>query len=218
MKSYVVIGLGRFGSRLAKQLYQNKAEVLAIDAHAAPVEQIADHVTQAIQADATEKDVLKSIGVQDCDCGIVAMASDLAASVLITMHLKALGVKEVICKAYDETHREILEKIGADRVITPEYEMADKLAISMTVPDVLDYIELSDEYGVAEVETPDQWLGQSLKELNIRALYGINILAIRRGEKIVVSPKAEEVLQQDDILVILGEYSTMDRLKRVRKR
>ena len=213
MSFYTVIGLGRFGSRLAAELYAHDADVLAIDLQESMVNQIADHVTRAAVADAKNKDVLRALGVQDCDCAIVSIGSDLAGSVLITMNLKALGVKKIICKAHDELHREILEKLGADQIIIPEHVVADKLAVNLTSPDVLEYINLSSDYGILELKTPKSWQGNTLRGLKIRTNYGVTIIAIRTGEQIRVSPEPDSVINEKDVLVVLGDYPSLERLK-----
>ena len=214
MSFYTVIGLGRFGSRIAAELSGHNADVLAIDVQEALVEQIADQVTQAVTADAKNKDVLRSLGVQDSDCAVVAIGSNLADSVLITMNLKALGVKKVICKAHDDLHREILEKLGADQVIIPERVVADKLALNLTAPDVMEYITLSSDYGVLEWKAPADWQGKSLRELRVRTDYGVTIIAIRHDAEINVSPSPDYVIRQEDIVVVLGAMSALERLKK----
>ena len=188
MKSFVVIGLGLFGMRIARQLAQQGADVLAIDTDEKNIAQIADHVTRAAVADARSKHALLKLGVQDCDCAIVAIGTDLGTSVLVTMNLKALAVPKVICKAYDEMHCEILKKLGADQVLIPEHVVADKLASTLTSPSILDVIELSSEYGIIERKTPAAWVGKSLKELNIRKAYNVSVIAMREGDRVSVSP------------------------------
>ena len=209
MNSYVVIGLGRFGSSAARQLCALGAEVLAIDTNAELVQQISGDVTSAAVADARDVDVLRALGAQECDCAVVAIGDDLAGSVLATMNLKELGVRQIVCKAHDETHRRVLEKLGADTVLIPEKEGAEKLARSLTSHNVLDFIELSNDYGIVELPVPGQWEGKSLKGLNIRAKVGVNIIAIERDGKISVSPRAEFVLAKGDILVVLGDYDSL---------
>jgi trk system potassium uptake protein TrkA len=148
MKSYMVIGLGRFGSEVARRLCELDCEVLAMDNRSDLVQQLSNRVTQAVVGDAQDKEILRALGAKDFDCAIVAIGGDLGASVLVTMNLKELGVPYVVCKAHDETHRRVLEKLGADKVVIPEQENAHRLARSLSSPNVLDYIELSDEYGI----------------------------------------------------------------------
>ena len=214
MKSFAVIGLGRFGTRIATQLAALGEEVLAIDRKEAQVEPIADLVERAVVADAKNKDALTKLGVQDCDCAVVAIGSDLGTSVLITMNLKALNVPKIICKAHDETHRDILEKLGADQVIIPEHLIADRLAASLASKNVLDYIELSDDYGVVECSAPAAWVGKTIHALHIRSQYGATVIALKKGDEIRVSPDGEDVIEKDMILVLLGDY---DSLRKIRK-
>ena len=214
MKSYIVIGLGRFGQTLARQLCALGAEVLAMDVRNDLVQQVADDVTQAVVGDAQDKEVLRALGARDFDCAIIAIGSDLAASVLTTMNLKELEVPYIICKAHDETHRRVLEKLGVDRVIIPEQENAQRLARSLNSHNVLDYIELSEDYGILEVPAPKSWVGRSLKELNVRAKLGVNIIAVESGKKTNVSPAADYRILEGDILVVLGDNYSLERVQK----
>lgn len=213
MKSYAVIGLGRFGSQVATRLYEYGEDVLAIDRQETLINQYADRVSRAVIADAKDKNVLRSLGVADCDCAIVALGSDLASSVLITMNLKSLGVPNVICKAHDDTHREILEKLGADQVIIPERVIADKVAGSLAAPNILEYIELSNDYGIVEVKAPASWIGKSIRELNVREVFGVTIIAVKQAETIKVSPSPHDKFQPDTTLVLLGDYKALDAIQ-----
>jgi trk system potassium uptake protein TrkA len=204
MKSYVVIGLGRFGRTLAKQLCMLGAEVLAIDVHQDLVQQVAEDVTHAVVGDAQDKDVLRALGVRDFDCAIVAIGSNLAASVLTVMNLQELGVPYIISKAHDETHSRVLQKLGVNKVVIPEQENAARLARSLNSHNVLDYIELSEDYGILELPAPRSWIGKSLKELNIRAKLGVNIIAVKQGKRINVSPGADYEILPGDVMVVLG--------------
>lgn len=214
MKSYIVIGLGRFGSQAAKRLYELGCEVLAIDHNSELVQPIANQVTQAVVADARDKEVLRALGAKDFQCAIVAIGDNLADSVLATMNLKELGVPYIVCKASDETHRQVLLKLGADRVVIPEQEHADRLAKNLSSPNVLDYIELSEEYGIIEIPAPKAWVGKSLKELNVRAKLGVNIIAVEKGRKINVSPAADYRIEADDVMVVLGDTAALDAVQK----
>ena len=218
MKMYAVIGLGRFGVQMAESLYDYGEDVLAIDIDEDLVDSVADNVTRAVTADAKNKDVLKSLGIAQYDCAIVALGSDLAASVLITMNLKSLGVPHIICKAHDDTHREILEKLGADQVIIPERVVAEKTARSLVAPNILEHIELSNDFGIVECTAPVSWTGRSIKELNIRAKYGVNIIAVRQndgsGENVKVSPGADFRIKSGSTLVLLGEYKALEQIRK----
>lgn len=215
MKSFIVVGLGRFGSQAAKRLCQQGCEVLAIDTSNELVQQVSDDVTQAVVGDARDKEVLKALGAKDFDCAIVAIGDSLADSVLATMNLKELGVPHIVCKAHDETHRQVLKKLGADRVVIPEQENADRLAKSLSSVNVLDYIELSEDYGIIEVSAPTSWQDKSLIELNVRAKLGVNILAVKRSGHITVSPAADFRIAQGDILVVLGDNAALTAVQKL---
>lgn len=215
MNSFVVIGLGLFGSGVARQLCALGAEVLAIDVHPELVQQISSDVTNAVVADARDADVLRALGAHECECAVVAIGDDLAGSVLATMNLKELGIKHIVCKAHDEVHRKVLEKLGADKVVIPEKEVADKLARSLTSHNVLDFIELSSDYGIVEIPAPKTWVGKNLKELDVRAKLGVNIIAIQRNGKVSVSPRAEFLIEKNDILVVLGDYDSLTLMQEI---
>ena len=215
MKSYMVIGLGRFGQAVAKQLCALGADVLAMDICSNLVQQVANDVTHAVTGDAQDKEVLRALGAGDFDCAIIAIGDDLAASVLTTMNLKELNVPYIVCKAHDETHRRVLEKLGVDRVIIPEQEHAQRLARSLHSHNVLDYIELSEEYGILEVPAPKSWVGKTLKELNIRAKLGVNIIAVECGGKTNVSPGADYRIASGDIMVVLGDNFALEAVQKL---
>ena len=215
MKSYIVIGLGRFGRTLAQQLCALGAEVLAMDVSNELVQQVADEVTHAVVGDAQDKDVLRALGVRDFDCAIVAIGSDLAASVLTVMNLQELEVPDIICKAHDDTHRRVLEKLGVNRVVIPEQENAARLARSLNSHNVLDYIELSEDYGILEIPAPKSWVGKTLKELNIRAKLGVNIIAVESGKTTNVSPSADYRIQEGDIMVVLGDNYSLEAVQKL---
>ena len=214
MKSYIVIGLGRFGAELAAKLYECGEEVLAVDTNETIVDKIADRVTRAVAADARDLDVLEKLGAENFDRAVVAVGSDLAASALITMNLKTLNVPFIMCKAHDDTYREILEKLGADRVVLPEREVADKLALGLTHAGVMEYIELSDEYGIVEMEPVSEWIGKTIRELELRTRYGANVIALRYGDDIQIPPDINAPIAADHIMVMLGSYEMLEKLKK----
>lgn len=215
MNSFVVIGLGRFGSALARQLCQLGAEVLAMDVSADLVQQISQDVTHAVVGDARDKEVLRALGVREMDCAVIAIGEDLAASVLTVMNLKELGVPYVVCKAHDETHRRVLERLGVQRVVIPEKDQAQRLARSLHSHNVLEYIELSEEYGILEVPAPKSWVGKSLKELNVRAKLGVNIIAVESGKTTNVSPSADYRILAEDVLVVLGDNAALEAVQKL---
>ena len=214
MKSYVVIGLGRFGSSLARNLCQLGAEVLAMDVRADLVQQIANDVTHAVVGDGQDKEVLRALGVRNFDCAIIAIGDNLAASVLTVMNLKELEVPYLVCKAHDVTYSRVLEKLGVDRVVIPELDQAQRLARILHSRNVLDYIELSTDYGILEVPAPKSWIGKSLKELNVRARLDINIIAVKNGEKTNVSPSADYQISAGDVLAVLGDNVALEAMQR----
>lgn len=215
MKSYIVIGLGLFGQALARQLCKLGAEVLAIDVRSDLVQLVANDVTHAVVGDAQDKEVLRALGARDFDCAIIAIGDDLAASVLITMNLQELEVPYIVCKAHDETHRRVLEKLGVNRVVIPEKENAQRLGRSLHSHNVLDYIELSEDYGILEVPAPKSWVGKTLKELNVRAKLGVNIIAVESGKTTNVSPSADYCIQKDDIMVVLGDNYSLEAVQKL---
>ena len=217
MKSYLVVGMGRFGSTVALRLRELGNEVLVIDGNADNIQRLADHVTYAVVGDARDEEVLRSLGAQNFDCAIIAIGEDLAASILVTLNLKSLGVPQVICKAPNELHKRALEKVGADRVVIPEREMGIKLAQNLVSSSVLDYIELSRECGIAEIVTPKAWVGKSVRELNVRAKYGVNIIALRDefSDSVTVNLGPEYCLKAADVMVILGNNEDLLRVQQL---
>ena len=215
MKSYVVIGLGRFGQTLARQLCMLGAEVLAMDTSNELVQQVAEHVTHAVVGDAQDKEVLRALGVRDFDCAIVAIGTDLAASVLTVMNLQELEVPNIICKAHDETHSRVLKKLGVDKVVIPEQENAVRLARSLNSHNVLDYIELSEDYGILELPAPRSWVGKTLKELDVRAKLGVNIIAVESGKVTNVSPSADYRILEEDVMVVLGDNYSLEAVQKL---
>lgn len=215
MKSYIVIGLGLFGAEVARKLCQLGCEVLAMDIRNDLVQQVADEVTHAVVGDGRDKDVLRSLGAGNFDCAIIAIGDDLAASVLTIMNLKELKVPYIVCKAHDETHRQVLEKLGADRVVIPECEFGGRLARSLSSHNVLDYIELSPDYGILEVPAPKTWIGKTLKDLNVRAKLGVNIIAVESSRETFVSPPADYLISSGDIMVVLGDNKALEAVQRL---
>ena len=215
MKAYMVIGLGRFGTEVARQLCALGCEVLAVDTSAELVQQVANDVTHAVVADARDKEVLKALGAKDFDCAVIAIGGDLGNSVLATMNVKELGIPKVVCKAHDDTHRQVLLKLGADQVVIPEQENAGRLARSLSSHNVLDYIELSEDYGIIEVPAPRSWVGKRLKELNVRAKLGVNIIAIKSLGDINVSPSADYAIKSEDVMVVLGDSIALKEVQKL---
>ena len=215
MDTYAVIGLGTFGSAVAAELMNSGCEVLAIDHNEEKVQRIADSVTDAVVADARDESVLRSLEIVHYDCCVVCIGEDVAASILVTLTLKEMGVKRVVCKACDEIHKKALLKVGAERAVIPEKEMAGRCAQSLVCPSVVDYFELSDEYAIMERRAPDAWEGKSLRQLNIRAKYGVSVIAFRRAGRLVVAPHPDDLIQAGDMLVLLGQSDDLSHLEKL---
>ena len=215
MKTFIVIGLGLFGAETARKLCTHGCEVLAMDIRSDLVQHVAADVTQAEVGDGQDKEVLRALGAGKFDCAIIAIGDDLAASVLTTMNLKELGVPYVICKAHDETHRRVLEKLGVDRVVIPECEFGGKLARSLSSHNVLDYIELSQDHGILEIPAPKSWVGQTLRQLNVRAKLGVNIIAVESNGVTNVSPAADYLICQGDVMVVLGDNYALEAVQKL---
>ncbi len=220
-KTFLVIGLGTFGSSVARSLYDMGNEVLAIDKNEDRVSEIQDYVTEAAQLDATDEHSLKSWGLADVDTAFVAIGNDIKASILVTVLCKDLGVKFVVAKAQDDLHAKVLKKIGADRVVFPEREMGIRLAFNLTSTNLLDCIELSSDYTLMEISAFEEWVGQSLIKLNLRKNYGINIMAIKHIDgSLNISPLGEDVITKDDVLIVIGQnddLSSLEKASRKRK-
>ena len=216
MKSFAVLGLGRFGKELALQLARGGAEVLAIDRERKIVDEVADEVTRAVTANLRDKDALQELGVAECDEVILSVGSDLAASVLAVVNLKALGVKHLVCKAYDEVHRDVLLRLGADQVLIPEQEFAAKLAAQMISPRLRDQIQLTEDDVIEEMAVPESWVGKTLGEMNIRNRFDVTVLTVRHGEKIVPAPGATEKLLAGDVVLLLGEKKAAAAVRKLR--
>ena len=180
------------------------------------VQKVADLVTHAVTGDARDPAVLRALGVRNYDCAIVAVGDDVGNSALITLNLKELGVKQVICKAQSHVHRKVLEKIGADRVVFPEHEMGVKLAQGLSSSNILNFIELSDDYGIVELTAPKSWQHKTIKELDVRAAHGVNIIAVRNQAGINAAPGGEYVVEPGDELVTLGRTEDVNRLQNLK--
>ena len=205
MKNFIVIGLGRFGTAVARELCELGHQVLAMDMDKDLVQNVADEVTHAVVGDGRDLDVLRALGVKEYDCAVVAIGNDVGSSALVTMRLKEEGVPKVVCKAQSHVHQRLLEKIGADRVVFPEHEMGIKVAQGLAHSNVLNFIELSPDYGIVEVDLPNGWSGKTIRDLDIRAKFSVNVIAVRRGQDINVAPGADCVLTHGDKLIVLGE-------------
>ncbi|MBU5451227.1 TrkA family potassium uptake protein [Acetivibrio sp. MSJd-27] len=212
-KSFIVLGLGRFGTNVATSLFDLGYEVLAVDNKPQIIQEIVSNVTHAVVADATDEAALRSLGVRNFDMAIVAIGDDIEASILTTVILKDLGVQKVLVKANNDLHAKILKKIGADEIVFPEKEMGERIAHNITQSNILDYINLSPEYSIIETTVPKKWNEKTLKEINVRAKYGINIMAVKHGALINIAPNAEDKLYSGDVLVVIGSNLDLDVFK-----
>ena len=214
-KQFVVIGLGRFGGTVSKELTRLGYEVMGLDRNMRKVQEYASILPYVYQADTTDENVLKELGVQNMDHAIVSIGDDLQASILTTLILKDLGVPTVTAKATSEYHRRVLERIGADHIVQPERDTGVRVAHQLTNKNLVDYLELSPEFSLVEVLAPKEMHGQTLKQLNIRAWYGCNSVAIRREDnRVIVSPLADEKILLGDILVIIGSNQDINRFEK----
>ncbi|KIL18724.1 potassium channel family protein [Bacillus safensis] len=213
-KEFAVIGLGRFGGSICKALSEEGLEVLAIDLNEDRVNEYAQIASHAVIGDSTDEAVLKNLGMRNFDHVIVAIGENIQASILTTIILKELGVKLVTVKAQNDYHEKLLNKIGADRVVHPERDMGKRIAHKIITNNVIEYLELSDEYGLIEVEANGHLENQSLLDLDIRARYQINIVAIKRGKEVIISPLAHEQIQKSDILIVIGAMKDIARFER----
>ncbi len=204
-KQFMVLGMGLFGSSLAKALHEMGHEVLAVDSDADLVEAISPYVTQAVQIDATDEAALQALGVRNFDAVIVSIGKNLRDSILVCVIIKELGVPYLIAKATDEIHAKVLRKIGVDKVVFPERDMGIRVAKSLITPNVLEMMEFSGDYRLIEIILPSKWAGNSIIGVDVRRKYGISILAIQRDGEFIVSPSPDTVFEIGDLLLVLGQ-------------
>ncbi|CAH0118247.1 Ktr system potassium uptake protein A [Paenibacillus sp. CECT 9249] len=212
-KQFAIIGMGRFGSSVARSLNQMGYEVLAIDSSEQKTQEVVNFVTHAVSADSTDEEALKALGIRNFDVVVVAIGQDIQSSILTTLILKDLGVPKIIVKAQNELHGKVLNKIGADKVIYPERDMGLRVAHHLISPNILDYIDLSDDYSIVEMKAAKQMIGKNLMQLNIRAKFGCNVMAIKSHGTMNISPYAEDMIKQDDVLVIVGRNQDLQKME-----
>ena len=198
----LVAGLGRFGRSVARALSGSGHVVIVVDVSERAIQSVVDDVDQAVEGDATNEAVLRQVGASDVDLAIVAMA-DVEASVVITTHLKDMKVPRVFAKASSDVHRVILDRVGADHVVFPERDMAGRLAQSIAMPGMLDYLEVLPHVGITEIHNK-AFVGHSLANLNLQAKYGVNVLVIKRDTELIVMPELTERVGSEDVLVVIG--------------
>lgn len=213
MKQFVVIGLGRFGSSVAKTLTDNGYDVLVIDQDNQIIQDISDSVTHAVEADATDDKALETLGIRNFDVAIVSIGDNLHANILSTLILKELGVPYVIVKAQDNLHGKVLTKVGADRVVYPERDMGERIANNLISSNVLDYLEFAPDYSVVEVMASEKMIGKTLAELGFRNKYDVNVMAIKSGQELNMTPGANDKIKEDDTLIVMGKNENLDKVR-----
>lgn len=211
-KEFVIIGLGLFGTSLTKKLYADGAEVMVIDKDPDKINEIDAYCTQAVCADATDERALEKLGIKNMDVAVVCIASEIEASIFITLTLKQMGLPLVIAKAQNEKHKHILKKIGADIVMVPEEEMGKKLAANLTKPNMVEILSLNNEFRIIEIKTPSKWQNKTLIQLKLTVTEKVTILLVKRGDEIIVTPDGNCTLRPDDTLVISGTVEDTQRV------
>ncbi|MBU1912433.1 MAG: TrkA family potassium uptake protein [Candidatus Omnitrophica bacterium] len=224
MRQFAVIGLGRFGLSVAKTLTEQGCQVLAIDKDDGLVQDASEFVTEAVQVDSTDEKSLKAVGIKNVDVAVVGIGTNLEASILTTLTLKEMGVQEIVARAVTQEHGKVLEKVGATKVVFLERDMGIRVANSLTSPSIIEHIYLSPEYSIMETVTPQAFVSQSIGSLDIRAKYGLTIIGIRKKEQanvkvceLNISPKADYVIKQGDVLILLGSNENLERFKQIDK-
>jgi trk system potassium uptake protein TrkA len=223
-RQFAVIGLGRFGSAMATTLAGLGHDVIGVDGDDNKVRELADTITQAIQLDATDEKALRAAGIQDVDVAVVSIGENIESSLLVVMQLKEVGIGTIVAKAVTPLHGKILEKLGVSRVIFPEREMAIRVAHSLVMPNVIDYIELSRDFSIVEIPAPPTFVGHTLKQLELRPRYGLTLVAIKRRATPTavevttnIAPSADETIQQGDVLALLGSNDRFAQLNALLK-
>ncbi len=213
MKQFVVVGLGRFGSSVARTLAENDYNVLAIDSNEEKVQEIAKVVTHAVEADATDEEALRTLGVRNFDVAVVSIGDNIHANILATLILKELGVPYVVVKAQNALHGKVLSKVGADRIVYPERDMGVRIAHNLISSNVLDYIEFAPDYSIVEIVSTPNMVGKSLAQLDLRSKFGVNVMAIKRGKDLNITPGANDRFLESDVLIVMGKNDDLDKLK-----
>ncbi|MCF8142393.1 MAG: TrkA family potassium uptake protein [Deltaproteobacteria bacterium] len=218
MKRFAVIGTGSFGYHVAKALYENKNEVIAIDRNKDRVQAIEPFCTSAMVQDVTDMEGLKGLGLEEMDAVIVSTGANIKPSILICFYLSRLGIKRIIAKAEDDDHGEILMQLGATEIIRPGVDMAHRLAMRLTSPNILEFLPLGEDYTIAHVEPPTSFIGKSLKDLDLRKRYEVNIIAVKESdpERFVIVPNADFTVEENDILIILGKETDLTKIRELK--
>ncbi|WP_336776848.1 potassium channel family protein [Paenibacillus sp. MMO-58] len=212
-KQFAVIGMGRFGSSIASSLTEMGFEVLAIDSSEDKIQDAINKVTHAVSADSTDEEALRSLGIRNFDVVVVAIGEDIQASILTTLILKDLGVKMIVVKAQNDLHGKVLTKIGADKVVFPERDMGLRVAHHLISPNILEYIEISEDHSIIDLKAPEAMIGKSLKQLDIRAKFKCNVMAIKTNGQMNIAPYPDDLIRPDDVLVIVGRNADLSNLE-----
>ena len=215
MKKFAVIGLGKFGFHAAKALFEDGNEVIAIDTDRNRVQAIDPFATEAIVLDAMDKEALRSLGLEEMDAVIVSTGTSSSISIMICLYLNELGIKRILAKALDSDHEKVLRRVGATDIIHPERDMAIRISRSLSRPNMLDFIPLTAEFDLIQIEAPKEFAGLNLKYLDLRAKYEVHIIAIKKQhpESFVLVPSADYIIQATDTLIILGKSEDIKRIK-----
>ncbi|MGN1165880.1 MAG: potassium channel family protein [Lachnospiraceae bacterium] len=211
-KQFAVFGLGSFGMSVAITLQQLGCEVIAVDHDKERVKDVADHVSFAMRADIGDPDVIRSLEPRNLDGIIIAAADNMEASIMATLSAKEINIPYVLCKARDDMHAQVLKKIGADAIVFPEEEMGKKVAKSLVSVNLTDWIALSPDYSILETAIPKSWVGKTLKELDVRKKYNVNVAGLKEGEKVEINPDPDMPLREDMILVLIGEDKSLENI------
>lgn len=212
MKQVLVIGAGRFGASITTTLYTMGHDVMVVDKNEEVVNELSEFSTHSLQGDGADERTIKSIGVSNFDICVIGMGSDIQSSILIGIMLKESGAKYVVAKAQNELQAKVLYKVGVDKVVFPEREMGAKIAQSLVPTNIMDYIELSPDYSIVEIAALDEWNGKDLEDLNMREKYGVNIMAIKKGPDVQISFTASTVIEEGDILIVIGRNNDLSKL------
>ena len=215
MKKFTVIGLGNFGLYVAKTLFEEGHEVVAVDSDKARVQAINSNCSEAIVMHATDKEWLQALGLETMDAVIVSTGTKISTSILICLFLQEIGVKKILAKAVDSDHGKILKKVGATEIVYPEKDMAVRVARGLSTPNILDFIPLAEDYSLAQVDPPKFFIGKSLKELNLRARYRVYVIAVKElvSENFILVPHADFIIKDSDLLMILGKTDDIKKIK-----
>lgn len=215
MKSFLVLGLGRFGTSVATTLTDLGHDVYGVDANEHIVNALSEHLTYVVQADCASEEFLRSIGVKNFNACIVAIGDDIESSITATLLLKELGAGFVVAKAQNEVHAKLLNKVGADRVVLPERDMGIREANSLTSGNIIDIIELSPDFSIMETSVPESWVGKTMSELRVRSKYNVSIIAIRKKTFIDILPKADTAFSLNDIIAVIGRNEDLNDLRKL---